>query len=224
VSASVACVIPALDAAPSLGTVARGLRAALPGALLIAVDDGSRDATNAVACESCDVVVTFDRNRGKGAALRAGLEVALRHDAGALLTIDADGQHDPRHAPDLLRALDGADLAIGTRGRAGTPMPLHRRLTNALSSAAVGAITGLALSDTQSGYRALRRAVLERVAARGDRYEFETDLLIRAVRAGFRVVSVPVPTVYGPPSHFRLWSDTVLLVRTLWSHHGGSAR
>jgi glycosyltransferase involved in cell wall biosynthesis len=223
-SSAVSCVIPALDAAGTLATVAHGLRGVLPKALLIAVDDGSRDATREVARETCDVVLGFDRNRGKGAALRAGLECALERGAGAVLTIDADGQHDPGHAPALLDALERADVAVGARRRAGSSMPFHRRLTNTLSSAAFGAITGVPLADSQSGFRAFRRAVVERVTGRGERYEFETDMLIRVVRAGFRVVTVPVPTLYGAPSHFRLWSDTVLLVRTLWSHHAGSPR
>jgi glycosyltransferase involved in cell wall biosynthesis len=221
VIAPVVCVIPALDAERTLAAVAGGLRAAVPHATLVAVDDGSRDHTLRVARAACDVVVHFPRNRGKGAALRAGLARALALGASAVLTIDADGQHDPDAAPALLDALARADLAIGARERRGT-MPLGRRLTNALASAAVGALVGDAIADAQSGYRAVRRTVLETVHACGDRYEFETDFLIRAGRAGYRIAAVPIPTVYGAPSHFRAVRDSMRVVRTIWHHRSGA--
>lgn len=212
----VACVIPAYDAAATLEGVVRGLRRALPGALLIAVDDGSLDATHDVAAGCCDRAVRFPANRGKGAALRAGFDVAHAECVHAVITIDADGQHDPARAPALLAALADADIVIGTRARTRGAMPLGRRVTNALASAAVGAIVGVSVPDAQSGYRAIRRAVLDHVAANGDRYEYETELLIAAARAGYRIASVGVPTTYGAPSHFRAWGDSMRVVRAIW--------
>lgn len=216
------CVIPALDAAGTVGEVARGLRRAAPGALVIGIDDGSRDGTRGVLDAECDVVVAFASNRGKGAALRAGIAAALERGAARIVTIDADGQHDPARTPELLDALREADLAIGSRGRDGTAMPIGRRITNALASAAVGRIAGVPVADAQSGYRAGRREVFEAVTPQGDRYEFETEFLIGAVRSGFRVTSVPVPTMYGPPSHFRAVRDSARVVRTIWRlRHAG---
>jgi glycosyltransferase involved in cell wall biosynthesis len=212
----VACVIPAYDAAETLAGVARGLRASLPGAQLIVVDDGSADDTHGVAIACCDRVVRFRANRGKGAALRAGFDVAHAEGASAVLTIDADGQHDPARAPALLAALASADLVIGARARTRGTMPLGRRVTNALASAAVGAIVGVDVPDAQSGYRAFRRDVLCAVQATGDRYEYETEFLIAAVRAGYRITSVGVPTRYGAPSHFRAWGDSMRVMRAIW--------
>jgi len=223
VIAPVACVVPALDAGRTLPHVARALRDALPHATLIAVDDGSRDDTYAAAAATFDRVLRFTRNRGKGAALRAGIAEALALGVSAVVTIDADGQHDPESAPALLAALAGADVVIGARARGGA-MPLARRVTNALAAAAVGTIAGVAVADAQSGYRAMRRTVLERVAALGDRYEFETDFLIRAMEAGFRVVAVPVATRYGAPSHFRAVRDGARVIRTIWRHRAGVRR
>src|ERR1700728_3152560 len=111
----VACVIPAYDAAHTLASVIRGLRAAVPDAVTIVVDDGSRDGTEAVAERWADVAVHLAHNRGKGAALRAGFAMALGTGATAILTIDADGQHDPACAPRLLAALHDADVVIGAR-------------------------------------------------------------------------------------------------------------
>jgi len=220
VSGDIACVIPALDAARTLPDVARVTRATLPTAILIAIDDGSADETAAAAAGGCDRVLRFSHNRGKGAALRAGFAEALALCASVIVTLDADGQHDPREAPTLIAALDDADIVIGSRTRNGSGMPWRRRITNALASAAVTRIVQQEIQDPQSGFRALRREVIERVSASGDRYEFETELLIRAARAGFRVISVPVSTRYGPRSHFRSLGDSARVVRAIWSERG----
>jgi glycosyltransferase involved in cell wall biosynthesis len=210
-----ACVIPALDAARTLAAVVRGVREAVPGVRVVVVDDGSHDGTAAIAVACADRVVQFFSNRGKGAALRAGFQVAAAWKVSAVLTIDADGQHDPACAPRLVAALGFADIAIGARARAGTEMPWHRRLSNAVSSAAISACAGRSLPDSQSGYRAMRADILARIDPVGDRYEYETDLLIRAARAGFRIASLPVPTIYGAPSHFRLVRDSARVARTI---------
>lgn len=212
------CVVPALDAATTVSAVIAGLRAALPGALVVGVSDGSRDATAAIMRSTCDEVVVFEHNRGKGAALRAGFATALQMGADRVLAIDSDGQHDPSFASVLVAALDRHDIVIGVRQRVGTKMPLRRRLSNALSSAAISAVAGRRLPDTQSGYRAFRRAVLERVQGQGDRYEFETDFIIRAARAGFIIGGISVPTLYGPPTHFREVRDALRVIATIWRH------
>ncbi|MGH7663844.1 MAG: glycosyltransferase family 2 protein, partial [Gemmatimonadaceae bacterium] len=192
-----ACIVPAFEAQLTVSRVIAGLRGAIEDAHVIGIDDGSTDGTRRVLAESADETLAFDRNRGKGAALRAGFAAALARDAECVLSIDADGQHDPAYAPALVAALDRADVVIGSRRRSGSDMPLRRRLSNRLSSAAISSAAGCDIGDTQSGYRAIRAAVLRVVAARGDRYEFETDFLIRAGRAGFRIACVPISTVYG---------------------------
>lgn len=213
-----ACVVPAFDAAGTVGEVVAGLRASLPDAAVVVVDDGSRDATGEAARAVGAHVVRLPRNRGKGAALRAGFEAVLAGGADAVLTVDADGQHDPAAAPQLVAALADADVVIGTRRRDGTPMPVHRRLSNALSSRAISQCAGCTLPDTQSGYRAIRADVLREVHPRGDRYEYETDFLILAARAGFLIAGVPIPTIYGAPSHFRPLHDAARVVATIWRH------
>ncbi len=208
--AAVGCVIPALDAADTVGAVVLALREALaavrherpeqdggPAPIVIVVDDGSRDATAAIA------------------AACAGLALALTEGAERVLTIDADGQHDPSYAPALLAALECADLAVGSRARRGTAMPWPRRVSNALSARLVSACAGRAVPDSQSGFRALRADTLRRLRPAGDGYEFETDMLIRAGRAGLRIACVPIPTIYGAPSHFRPVRDTARIARTI---------
>jgi glycosyltransferase involved in cell wall biosynthesis len=217
VRSRIACVVPALNAAPTLGAVVAGLRGALPGAFVAVIDDGSSDDTHAVADRVADVTRRFARNRGKGAALREGFAIALRHGADVVLTVDADGQHDPAFAPALVDALSNADMAIGARGRS-REMPAGRRLTNRLSAAAVAHCIGHPVADAQSGYRALRACVASEIRPQGDRYEFETELLILAGRAGHRIVYVPVPTRYPQTvrSQFRPVRDSARIVGTLW--------
>jgi hypothetical protein len=80
------------------------------------------------------------------------------------------------------------------------------------------------VSDAQSGYRAIRRSVIEAVEAAGDRYEYETEFLIAAARAGFRIANVPVATHYGAPSHFRSVRDSARVVGAIWRHRAGARR
>jgi len=110
-------VIPARDAASTIGGVVRGVRAALPGLAVLVVDDGSMDGTAAAARAAGADVIRHEVNRGKGAALQTGFDEAARRGAKRVLTLDADGQHDPAYAASLLRALDGSDLVIGSRDR-----------------------------------------------------------------------------------------------------------
>lgn len=221
--APLAVVIPALDAEHTIGDVILATRQALPHAFVMVVDDGSRDRTGQTAHAAGATLLRFDRNRGKGAALRAGIAAALGKEAAAIVTLDADGQHDPAFAPALLAALDAADIAIGTRERSGSAMPLRRRITNSLASSAVGRLVGTPVEDSQSGFRAFRRRVALQVQGRGDRFEYETDFLIRAGRAGLRIAAVPIPTVYGGRSHFRPLSDSVRIVSTIWRHRATSS-
>jgi glycosyltransferase involved in cell wall biosynthesis len=218
VSAGVACVVPAYNAAHRVAGVIDGLRSALPGALVVGVDDGSADRTRDVLESHCDELIAHAVNLGKGRALRAGFDVALARGASRVVTIDADGQHDPAAAPRLVAALGAADVVLGARTRRGSTMPAHRRLSNALSSACVSLAAGCRIPDSQTGYRAFRADALRAVEAHGDRYDYETDLLIRLARRGFRVTAVDVPTIYGSESHFDALRDTAQIARAIWRH------
>ena len=220
------CVVPALNAAPTVAGVVSGLRAALANAVVVVIDDGSSDETHAVARAVADRTVRLARNRGKGAALRAGFEIAAEHGADIVVTVDADGQHDPRYAPALVNALADAELAIGARDRRAGRMPVGRRLTNRLSAAAVSHCIGRAVDDAQSGFRAIRSHLIAAVRPAGNRYEFETEFLIQAGRLGARITFVPIPTVYTTPvaSQFRPVRDSMRIVTTLWRFGMGAQR
>ena len=217
-AARVACVVPALNAAPTLPSVVAGLRRSVHGAFIVVIDDGSSDETLSIAWGVADEAIRFPVNRGKGAALRAGFGVALNQGSDVVLTVDADGQHDPTFAPRLVQALDGSDLAIGARARDQGRMPAGRRLTNRLAAAAVSRCIGRPVTDAQCGFRAVRSHVVSEITPRGDRYEFETEFLILAGRRGYRITFVPIPTVYvtAVPSQFRPLRDSARIIATLW--------
>lgn len=215
----VAIVIPAYQAAATLGAVVARAQAAVPDAGIIVVDDGSRDGTGDAGRGSGAVVVTHPRNRGKGVALRSGIAHACAEGAEVVVTIDADGQHPATEIPRLLQPIrEGtADLVLGARARSSS-MPVSRRFTNWLSASLASRISGQPVRDAQTGFRAFSRAVAEQVRPLGDRYEFEANFLLDALRAGYRVASVDVPTIYGAPSHFRSFGDTWRMARAFARH------
>lgn len=217
-------IVPVYNAEPTLANVVKGVRRNLPGAQIIGVDDGSTDGSRKLLRTVVDETIEFDKNRGKGAALRAAFEKALANGAAAVLTIDSDGQHDPAFAPAIVGGLDRADIVIGTRDLSGAGVPKHRRIANMISSAATRAVSGGKVRDSQSGYRAMKAEVLRKVHAIGDRYEFETDFIIRAARAGFTTINVPISTIYGSPSYFREFRDAWLVIKVLWRHKAGIFR
>ena len=219
------CVLPAFNADSTVAAVVASVRQHLPGAFVLGVDDGSTDTTRAVLNRLCDHVIFFEVNRGKGAALRAAFAYAAEHFASSpVITLDADGQHDPAFAPRLLDALEFADIVIGKREIGRAPVPPHRRLANIISTAATCAITRLRLTDSQSGFRAFRGEVVAAIDAHGDRYEYETDFIVRASHRGYRIAEVAVPKIYGPPSHFRELKDSWRVARVLWSHRAAAFR
>ncbi len=218
--ARVAVVIPAFEAAATVAGVIAGVLRAAPAARIIAVDDGSSDATAAEMGGA--VAVRLAAHRGKGAALGAGIAQALADGADWIVTIDADAQHPAAEIPRLLEPLRAgtADLVLGARRRAGA-MPLSRRATNWLSSVLVSRVAGHSIPDAQTGFRAFHRAVAERVRPVEARYDYELAFLLGTLTAGFRVAAVAVPTVYGAErSHFRALGDTWRLAR-VFARHGG---
>ena len=215
----VCAVIPARDAADTVAPVVRGLRATLPEATILVVDDGSSDETGARAREAGAEVIRHTLNQGKGAALQTGFDEALRRGADAVLALDADGQHDPAWAPRLLTGLESADLVVGSRLQSREGMPWLRRVTNDVTSWWVSRLARTLIEDSQSGYRAIRAPVLRRVRPEARRFEYESEFLVAAARAGFRIAAVGIPTLYNAPgSHIRPVRDTVRFVRFVLRH------
>jgi glycosyltransferase involved in cell wall biosynthesis len=207
-------VIPARDAEGTIGAVVRGLKSAAPELSVLVVDDGSVDRTSDRAREAGAEVIRHDVNTGKGAALQTGFDEASRRGVDSVLTLDADGQHDPSYALALLRALDGSDIVIGSRDGHRAGMPWLRRVTNSVMTSIVSGLAGKKIEDTQSGYRAIKTKVLAAVRPRSSRFEYESEFLIEAGRKGFTMGATPIPTLYNAPgSHIHPVRDTLRFFR-----------
>jgi glycosyltransferase involved in cell wall biosynthesis len=212
-------LVPAFEAAATLGRVLDDLRAAL-GLPVLVVDDGSTDATSAVARECGAEVVRHARNRGKGAALRAGLRHAARQGFAQVVSVDADGQHPASSARLVLEGSpDPRALVLGVRELARDGAPRSNQFGNDVSNFFLSHFAGRRLRDTQCGLR--RYPVVETLdlGANARGYAFEAEVVLRAVAAGLPVVEVPVPVLYGPEnlgrSHFHSVRDPARIVGTV---------
>jgi glycosyltransferase involved in cell wall biosynthesis len=199
----IVALIPGYNEGPRIAEVVRGAAAHLP---VVVVDDGSSDDTAAQARSAGATVIEQRPNQGKGAALRAGFRRALADGADAVLTLDADGQHDPAESPTFLSAWAAEprpDLVIGRRNfRA---MPPIRRLSNVLGGWAISWAVGRPIPDNQSGYRLVSRRIMEATLASDEHgFEFEVEMITSCIRLGGTIAWVPIRTIYaGEPSHIR---------------------
>jgi glycosyltransferase involved in cell wall biosynthesis len=205
-------LIPAYQEAPRVAAVVAGAKAHLP---VLVVDDGSTDDTSSVAEAAGATVLRHQPNQGKGAALRAGFRWALDQGRDAVLTLDADGQHDPAEIPLFIaaRARTNADLVVGRRDF--SQMPPIRQLSNRIGGLALSWAVGRRIPDNQSGYRLLSGRLMEAMlASRESGFEFEVEMITTAIRSGWAIEWVPIRTIYaGEPSHIDPWRHFTSFVR-----------
>jgi glycosyltransferase involved in cell wall biosynthesis len=232
-----ACVlVPAFDAAASIAEVIAEVRRSLPEVCdgdpraLIVVDDGSSDATGAIAARAGAYVVAHGKNRGKGAALATGLGTARALGFDVAVSVDADGQHPGDSARDVLYASDDpGTLVLGVRNleRDGAPGP--NRFSNGISNFFLSQFTGVSLADTQCGLRRYPVGPSLALGTRAEGYAFEAEVILRAVAAKVPIVQVPIPVFYPPEelrvSHFDRVRDpariVAVVVRTLHELYRG---
>lgn len=205
----VIAVVPALNEARTIAQVIGGIKPYVRH--IVVVDDGSTDDTGAIATRAGALVLRHATPQGKGSAVRTGLAHALAQpDISHVLLLDGDMQHLPEEAPRLLdAAANGADLVIGQRGFERTAMPASRYYANFLGSQALSSFMGVALADTQCGYRLFRADMLRRLRLRATGYDIETEMLVKVGRLGGRIEHVRVSAVYnGGRSKLRPVRDT----------------
>lgn len=205
-------VIPALDAGASVAGVVKASLAHLPD--VVVVNDGSTDSTAKAAAEAGATVLHHPRNLGKGAALKTGFRYALENGFGAVVTVDADGQHLPSEISKFLRAFreTGADLIIGDRSHLFGGMLPRRRNANMFSAWAISECAGTRVGDSQSGFRLYSASLIRDVTIRANGFAAESEIIVRAGRLGRTVLSIPIELgfVNGiSTSHYRPLLDTL---------------
>jgi dolichol-phosphate mannosyltransferase len=202
----VAVIIPTYNERANVETTTARIRRAVPDADLLVVDDNSPDGTGEIAdklaAEDGHIHVLHRAGKaGLGAAYIAGFRWALAEGYGVLVEMDADGSHQPEELPMLLDALAGADLVLGSRWVPGGTVvnwPKSRELLSRGGNTYARIMLGIGLKDATGGYRAYRAGTLRAIAldeVESQGYCFQIDLAIRALRAGLRVVEVPITFV-----------------------------
>ncbi len=192
----VAALIPAYREARHIAAV---VRATLPHADEVwVVDDGSPDDTAAVAEAAGARLVRHPANLGKGAAIKTGLAALRERGARFIVLLDGDGQHAAEEIPRFVAAAEaGAELVVGNRFNDVRTMPVIRRGVNRFMSWRISRACGTPIPDTQCGFRLLARDAVPAMLGETDRFDFETEMLVLAARAGRKIASVPISTIYG---------------------------
>jgi len=221
---SVAALIPAHEEARTIAAVVRG--AARHVDKVVVVDDGSSDDTALLAAAAGAEVIHHPQCLGKGCALRTGLERLVDEGFDHVILLDGDFQHLPEETLGFVDRIEAEHppLIIGERTDRRC-MPFLRKITNAVMSWLISAVCRQRITDSQCGFRSMRADVIHLVLAKCDAtgFDFESEMLIEASRAGYRIASEPVSTVYGgEKSSIHPVRDTLrflaLMARKIWAY------
>ncbi|HAJ95785.1 MAG TPA: hypothetical protein DCP02_06085 [Actinobacteria bacterium] len=171
---------------------------------IIIVDDGSSDSTAKKVrsliplSENGSKLIVHPENMGKGRALITGFEYIVNNDYMGVITLDADGQHDPEEIKDFLKIVgdEDPDLVIGNRLGNTSGMPFIRLATNVFTSWIISNIAGKKVSDVQSGYRYLKSDALRKIKLRTSDFDTEPEIIMRAGWHNMKILNVPIRTIY----------------------------
>jgi glycosyltransferase involved in cell wall biosynthesis len=210
-------VVPAYNAARYLPALLQRVRQYVCDENLLIIDDGSTDDTINILKKYNINYVSFRQNRGKGAALMAGFEYAMRHNYRSVLTLDADLQHLPEEIPRFFALDNGRRVIIGTRLMTLKQMPFPRWLTNNLTSLIISVFSQQRVRDSQSGYRLIPTSLLRALRLKTVNYDFESEMLFKAGALGCPIVEAPISTVYeGSHSYINPLVDTLRFIRQIF--------
>ena len=210
-SKRICILIPAYNAQETLGSVLKKIEPLKMDTIV--VNDGSSDETKRVVLENGVGLLEHPFNLGKGAALQTGFRYILQKDYQVVITLDADGQHDPSEIPFLFEIFQSVkpDILIASRAAEFGKMTFLRRFWNRLGVKAVARLCHSDITDSQSGFRLIRTEILKEIDFSTSRFETELELLIKACKKGFSVLSLPITSqrIDGTESsHFRPVVDT----------------
>ena len=193
----VAVAIPAYNAAKTIGEVISQVSKFVSYENIFVVDDGSSDQTELIAREKGVWVLRHAVRKGKGSALRDATTKILELGYDLVITLDSDLQHDPSEIPNFVSASEKFDVVIGKRTISTERMPVHRFMSNSITTKLISLRTGVKIEDSQCGYRLYKAEVLRTVDSRCRHYDYESDILLKAALAGFSVGFIPIKTIYN---------------------------
>ncbi len=215
-----AAVIPAYQDEKHIGDIVRRVRQRLDRVLV--VDDGSNDQTAQRAREAGAELIVHDQNRGKGDAIKTGIGHWLDREVTWVSLLDSDGQHVPEEIDRFIAAAASAtqpSFFIGNRMNNVAGMPFIRRVVNRYMSRRISRLCGQIIPDTQCGFRMLERQLIPELLGGGDRFDYETEVLIIASRKGYRIESIPITTVYSDQvSKIRPLRDALRFFKLMWRY------
>lgn len=164
---------------------------------IIVVDDGSSDGTYVSARNAGAIVLKHALNRGKGAAVKTGIEAAKILGASSIITMDGDGQHKATDIARILKPLSkGSDVVLGTRMKNPKGMPFLRTLANTAANIATWMFYGLWVTDSQCGFRAYSARAMEEIRTTTDRYEYDSEVIREMARRRLTFAEVPIEATY----------------------------
>lgn len=188
---------------------------------ILVVDDGSSDSTYLVASKVSDIVIKNEENLGKGMSLRKAIGYLLeKENFDYIITMDADGQHLASDIENFLKEAENKEnFVVGNRMDNPLHMPKIRVLTNKFMSWFISKVAKQKIPDTQCGFRLISRNVLKAVEFKTKKFEVESEILIKAARAGFTIKSIPIQSIYSKNQKSRIhpFVDTLRFVRFILS-------
>jgi glycosyltransferase involved in cell wall biosynthesis len=213
----IAIVIPAHNEAQTIGPLVESVRAF--GYVCIVINDGSVDKTEELAGQAHAVVLRTATKSGKGNALKVGFDYVLNNGYEALIAMDGDGQHSPADIAAFVACYQNknADIVSGNRMNNSRGMPPVRLATNHFMSWLISLFCRQHIPDTQCGFRLIKSNVLREIKLESSDFEIETEVLIKASKKGFKIVSVDIQTIYRDEvSKIQPVRDTVRFIAYLW--------
>ncbi|MCA9405920.1 MAG: glycosyltransferase family 2 protein [Candidatus Omnitrophica bacterium] len=203
-------IIPAYNEARRLEHLLKALKTSTLDVLV--VDDGSTDGSGDVALAQGVQLLKNSANSGKGFSLREGFRHAVEHDYEGVLTMDGDGQHSPQDINAFIKAAEENENCIinGNRMEKTREMPLIRCYTNRFMSFMISLVCGQKVPDTQCGFRYIPSGILKDITLTCNDFEIETEILVKASRKNYTIISIPIKTIYqGETSHIHPVRDTI---------------
>ncbi len=218
-SSDICIVIPAFNSAKTVGAVVRGSLKYIPK--VIVADDGSSDETAMAASAAGAEVIAIGQNKGKGNALKVLFRKADEEGYAAVISMDADGQHDPEEIPKFLAAYERCRdcIIVGTRMHEKEKIPRARYNSMHIARFYVSLVANQFVEDTQCGYRLYPLEIVKGLRLVTEKYVTETELLMKAGDMGKRIEFVKIKTIYGENgSHFRPITDVTLITAYVVSY------